>query len=284
MTEPLGAMSYESFVNQFPGGDPFKIDTSSFEILSTIRYDPSLTEERPHSVASITKRNFFLLTEHVERLKFTVDYFASKTGMEEVFPFEIEENYIFQLLVKAIDDSQLSTAEPLRIRLLTSMEGKIRVELYETAPRVDLLDGLLDDYPQDQRYDVYVDTTPVLPSPFTSFKTTSRDVYTRARNKALPGSSKREEVILVNSCGEVMEGSITNIAIKSESGEWITPKLTSGCLCGVTRHFLLQKNMIKEDLIQLDRLHVGQDVLMLNGILGVVRGTIRGFVGQDGLN
>lgn len=280
MTDASSTMDYQTFISQLPLKDPFSFDPSSFEILSTIRYDPGLTDKKPQTIEDITVNNFFVFTEHVERLKYTVKYFhsASVDVTESSFPFEIEENYIFNVIVGAIRDAGVALSQPLRIRLLLSLSGNLRVELYETLPRPNLVDGLNDEYPEELRYDIYVDRTPVLPSPFTSFKTTSRDVYNEARERSLPGKSKREEVLLINSCGEVMEGSITNIAIKTDTGEWVTPQLTSGCLCGVTRHFLLQKNALKEGTVHLKELEVGQDVLLLNGVLGVVRGTIREFV------
>lgn len=280
MTNTEPTMNFEEFVSQLPVNDSFSFDPSSFEILSTIRYDPGLTEKVPVTTDDITKNNLFVFTEHVERMKYTVKYFSSASvdSKEDISPFEIEEDHVFEVIVGAIRDASVDLSQPLRIRLLLSLEGKLRVELYQTLPRHNLLDGLGDNYPEELRYDIYVDRTPVLPSPFTSFKTTSRDVYNEARKRALPGKSTREEVLLINSCGEVMEGSITNIAIKTKTGEWVTPKLTSGCLCGVTRHFLLQKNALKEGTVSSDSLKIGLDVLLLNGVLGVVRGTIRGFV------
>lgn len=273
-------MDYDKFIAQLPVTGSFSFDPSSFEILSTIRYDPGLTERAPTTADDITKNNLFVFTEHVERLKYTVEYFysASDELKKDSFPFDINGDHVFAVIVGAIKDAHVDVSKPLRIRLLLLLEGKLRVELYDTLPRPNLLDGLRDDYPEELRYDIYVDRTPVLPSPFTSFKTTSRDVYNEARKRALPGKSQREEVLLINTCGEVMEGSITNIAIKTKTGEWVTPQLTSGCLCGVTRHFLLQKDALKEGTVSSESLKIGQDVLLLNGVLGVVRGTIRGFL------
>ena len=74
-----------------------------------------------------------------------------------------------------------------------------------------------------------------------------------------------------------MEGSITNVAVKRESdGKWVTPLLSSGCLCGVTRHFLLRKNFIEEDNVTLEQLKPGTKVLLMNAIMGVFGGTIVG--------
>lgn len=278
----ISSITYDTFVELTGTKDQFEIDPNTFEILSTVRYDPRLSKVPPTSIDSVTKQNFFLLPEHVERMKYTVDFFieTAKRNTPELDPtvFQIEESYIYDKIIQALRESGISVDQPLKVRLLLSLNGQMKVELYQTPVRENLLDGLSDSYPDSDKYALYVDTTPVLPSPFTSFKTTSRKVYSDARSRALPGNLAKEEVILVNTIGEVTEGSITNIAVLDKDGVWITPKLTTGCLCGVTRYMLLKKNLIKEGKIKVEDLHEGQEVLLLNAILGVVRGTIKGFV------
>lgn len=274
-------LTYQEFIRGLGKENQFTTDVP-FELLSTIRYDPHLSKTPPNTVQEVTKENFFLLPEHVERLKFTIDFFNQLDGKafkSEESRFDIDETHLLEQLKEALEQSQISVSIPLKVRLLVSKTGDARIELYEIPERENLLDGLLEEFSESKRYDVFVDNTPVLASPFTSFKTTHRDVYTEARKRALPGNSAREEVILINTASEVMEGSITNIAIKSKQGVWITPKLTSGCLCGVARHFLLKKNLIQEGDISADMLKVGHDVMLMNGVMGCVRGTIKSFVG-----
>ncbi|OBA23447.1 hypothetical protein METBIDRAFT_105862 [Metschnikowia bicuspidata var. bicuspidata NRRL YB-4993] len=273
--------TYEEFISSLGKKKQFTIDVP-FELLSTIRYDPLLSKTPPRSAKEVKKENFFLLPEHIERIKFTLEFFGrldDKSFKLNNAQFTIDESLMLDKLIDALEHSEVNIRKPLKIRLLINKAGDAKIELYETAERKSLLDGLIDDFPDSKRYDVYVDKTPVLASPFTSFKTTHRDIYTEARTRALPGKSAREEVIVINTTSEVMEGSITNIAIKSKQGIWITPKLTSGCLCGVTRHFLLRKNFIQEGDISVEMLRTGHDVMLMNGVMGCVRGTIKGFVG-----
>ncbi|GEQ67110.1 hypothetical protein JCM33374_g773 [Metschnikowia sp. JCM 33374] len=273
--------TYTEFIESLGKQDQFTTDVP-FELLSTIRYDPSLSETPPKLAQEVTKENFFLLPEHIERIKFSIGFFSQlddEAFKKEDSHYIAEEKHLLEQLVNALEQSQVDVSKPLKVRLLVSKNGEAKIELYETPERENLLDGLLEEYPDSKRYDVFVDHTPVLASPFTSFKTTHRIVYTEARKRALPGNSPREEVILINTASEVMEGSITSIAIKSKQGVWITPKLTSGCLCGVTRHFLLKKNMIQEGDISVDMLKVDHDIMLMNGVIGCVRGTIRGFAG-----
>lgn len=275
----ISNITYDSFVDQTGNREKFSIDPAAFEILSTVRYDPAIAKKQPKTISDVRQNHFFLFPEHVERMKYLADFFLD--AMKHIDPdfsqepFDIDQKFIFNKLVQAMGESGVSLDKPLKIRLLLSLDGTMNVELYETPVRENLLDGLDDEYDDSMRYDVYVDTTPVLASPFMSFKTTYRKVYTEARARCLPGKQSREEVVLVNTLGEVTEGSITNIAVRSKDGLWVTPQLTSGCLCGVTRYFLLKNNHIKEGSVRLESLSVGQDVLLLNGILGVVRGTIK---------
>ncbi|RLV96026.1 Aminodeoxychorismate lyase [Spathaspora sp. JA1] len=246
----------------------FPNEPPNFQILSTIRYDPNLTDPTPTTYSEITPDNLFLLPEHIERLKFTLQYFHLQ--FNTTIDYEINQDYLFQHIVQALENSQKSVTNPYKIRGLFDLDGRATIEIHDTPVRENLLDGL----DSDPTYSLYIDSQATLISPFTSFKTTKRDVYTKAR-QSLPGLTNKEEVILYNTQNHVMEGSITNIAIKRNSdGKWITPLLSSGCLCGVTRHFLLRKGFIEEDVITIEMLSPGMEVLLFNGIVGVVKGVI----------
>lgn len=127
----------------------------------------------------------------------------------------------------------------------------------------------------DPVYEVYLDSRSIMVSPFTSLKTTKRDIYDAARARSLrPGSSNPlQEVILYNTRDEVTEGSIFNLALYRD-GAWRTPPLGTGCLCGVVRHHLLSKQMVVEDDISIKSLSHGEPVLLFNGVQGVVRGIL----------
>lgn len=276
-----------------------KIDfeSASFEILSTIRYDPLIVKDPPKSPLELTSRVFFLWDLHMRRLQVTLDYFhhvepekvpgkgkisrnVSQTAIDNG-SFEVDGDFILQQIKDAFVEASIPIERPLKIRLLASMNGEVKIECHPTPERPNLMLGLSDNFPDEMRYDIYVDKTHVYISPFTSFKTTKRDVYNNARKRALPGKSALEEVLLINSTNEVMEGSIFNVAVELEDGSFVTPSLASGCLCGVTRCMLIGKGLIREDTILLDDLRVGHELLLFNGIVGVARGIIRGFVEEE---
>lgn len=246
-----------------------------FNILSTIRYDPNITKLPPLTVEDISMVNFFLLDEHYHRLLYTLRYFTAQEGQE--LQFEVTKEFLFEKLVDAIKASDLQVFQPMKVRLLVSLKGEITIELYEIPYRQNLLDGIVDsNISEPVVWDVRVDSKETLISPFTSFKTTHRAVYTDARERGIPGINPgREEVLLVNTLGQLMEGSITNVAVKRVSdGVWVTPVLTSGCLCGVMRNYLIREGYVEEDVIRALDVTPGSDVLLFNGIMGVVKGKV----------
>lgn len=278
-----------------------KFDRDSLEILSTVRFDPKLVKTKPKSAYDLTSDMLFLWDLHMSRLQKSLDFFRrygnikpqeidveedpNKLKPEEQFWLDgerivIDKNIIFGYIKQAFIDGEVSTEKSLKLRLLVKINGEVTIECHPTPERPNLMIGLTENYPEELLYDIYVDRTPVVVSPFTSFKTTKRDVYNAARNRALPGKSALEEVLLVNSTHELMEGSIFNVAIESEDGNLLTPELDSGCLCGVTRQKLILDGIIHTSEIMDFDLLEGHEVYLFNGIVGVAKGIIRGFVGS----
>lgn len=258
--------------------NPFNVE---FDLLSTIRYDPNLTPAPPSSASDITRQNFFLFSEHFQRLLFTLKYFQIQMLEEDKADaenFSVTEDFILERLIESIDKSPLSVTQPMKVRVLVSLQGELKIELYTTPERPNLLEAVKKrdgvDINAGDIWDVRVDTEQTLISPFTSFKTTNRSLQTAARNRGIPGLKPGlEEVIMVNQEGIVMEGSITNIAINRD-GAWVTPDLSSGCLCGVVRHYLIHEKFLNEGKILKLELTPGTEVLLFNGVMGLVRGYI----------
>ncbi len=95
---------------------------------------------------------------------------------------------------------------------------------------------------------LFVDTEPT-PSAglFSSTKTTERTIYDAARARVgLPLQPFSDaDVILYNPDEHVTETSVSNVAFY-RSHRWVTPPLSTGCLPGVTRRWLLQHKRIFE--------------------------------------
>ncbi|BFZ63386.1 Aminodeoxychorismate lyase [Saitoella coloradoensis] len=229
------------------------LQTPAYDILSTILYDPSL----PAGVGP-----FFLLQHHLDRLERSV---RELEWDECVF----DRDNIVEKLYEAVKGKDQS----LRIRLLLSCTNGVTVESFPFKPLSDPT------FPYDNTtlptWDVYLDTAPTTPSAFTSHKTTYRPHYSASRIRALPPDSITSEVLLYNPNGEVMEGSITNVAFYRD-GNWITPELTCGGLGGVMRRELFEKGVVMKGIVRLESVSVGEVVMLMNGVRGSWGGVIRG--------
>jgi branched-subunit amino acid aminotransferase/4-amino-4-deoxychorismate lyase len=103
-------------------------------------------------------------------------------------------------------------------------------------------DAVHGDPPMDEAWDVLLDPVRTQPSPYTSYKTTSRDMYTAARERVgIKDMAEKREVLLVSEKdGEVMEGSLTSVFFY-RGGKWTTPPVSSGGQVGTTRRWALEK-------------------------------------------
>ena len=121
---------------------------------------------------------------------------------------------------------------------------------------------------------VIPDAEPTKGSSFTRFKTTQRDMYLAARDRVgIASYQDPQEVALINSKGHVMEGSVTNIYL-FRGGRWVTPPVTSGCLPGTARRWLLEAKLCYEEVIGASGLVDQEDCYLSNGVRGLFRGRV----------
>jgi branched-subunit amino acid aminotransferase/4-amino-4-deoxychorismate lyase len=253
----------------------FKPEEEDFEVLSTIRYDPLLADTIDSVImfddSLDNSKLFFLFEEHLRRINLTLGFFK--------FGYTVTRDQLLHQLNTVLRD--LDKANSYKLRLKISKEGVMTVDVTLTPVRYNLFDGF--NSPNNYTspvWNVFLDTEPILISPFTSFKTTRRKRYDDARKRILlEDFTEPQEVLLYNTANQITEGTITNVAFKgidkaTEEEFWFTPVLASGCLCGVVRHMLLAKGLIQEKQISLKDVRVGDDVLLFNGIMGVVKGKI----------
>ncbi|ODQ55325.1 D-aminoacid aminotransferase-like PLP-dependent enzyme [Saitoella complicata NRRL Y-17804] len=179
----------------------------------------------------------------------------------------------FFLLGHHLDRLERDINQSLRIRLLLSRTNGVTAETFPFKPLSDPTSPY--DNATPPTWDVYLDTAPTTPSAFTSHKTTYRPHYSASRTRCLPPNSTTSEVLLYNPNGEVMEGSITNVAFWRD-GKWITPKLRCGGLGGVMRGELIEKGVLEERVVKLNSVSVGEVVMLMNGVRGSWGGVVRG--------
>lgn len=130
--------------------------------------------------------------------------------------------------------------------------------------------------PQQLRpWTVNVDTELTKPSPFTTYKTTRRDMYMDARNRqGIDSMTEPREVLIISETGnEIMEGSLTSVYFWRR-GRWITPPTASGGQAGTTRRWLLENGLCEEEVVSSDSLVNGEECWISNGVRGLSWGKI----------
>lgn len=117
-------------------------------------------------------------------------------------------------------------------------------------------------------------------SPYTTHKTTVRELYITVRSLLPPSasSSSMDEILLVNQDGDIMEGSITTPYFW-RGERWVTPTARSGGNLGTTRRWALESGLCVEGKIGRANVEVGEGVWLSNGARGWGWGRIEDLLG-----
>jgi para-aminobenzoate synthetase/4-amino-4-deoxychorismate lyase len=193
----------------------------SFELLETLRWAPG--------------EGFLLLERHLARVCDSAGYFGFSCDATR--------------LTSALDEGVSGSTSPLRVRLLVSRDGGVRVETFPLGEtkrrlRVDLAAAPVD--PRDV---------------FLFHKTTNRDLYERAR------TATGDETILWNAGGCVTEATTANIVVELD-GERVTPPIECGLLAGTFRAELLQRGQVRERTVTIADLRRAPALWLVNSVHG----------------
>ena len=181
---------------------------------------------------------FAHLAAHLSRLSSSAWYFDVPIDTAEVRA--------------ALDRAVKGCDTTTRVRLLVDRTGWIEVETspVETNAAVPVR--------------LAIDTEPVDPAdPFLHHKTTNRRLYTEAAAR----HPAADDVVLVNSAGNVTETTIANIAAFVD-GRWVTPPVHDGLLAGVMRGELLAAGELTERSMSVPELRRASHVARFNAIRG----------------
>ncbi|KAJ5124490.1 uncharacterized protein N7515_008315 [Penicillium bovifimosum] len=246
--------------------------SSSFEIISSLRFDPGLPEAACRYASSYPEHPnspYYLLGYHQARLRAAANHFQWDGALNWL-------KQDLQSFEKFIDASISDRSKAWRLRIVVNSEGEARVEANPT-PSIDIMSLFIPPLQTNQSspiWRVYIDTQPTTPSGFTTHKTTARDEYNSARLRAgILSPSEPAEVLVVNSGGEIMEGSITTPYFLRDN-VWFTPPLSSGGNAGTTRRYALSQGFCQEQTIFRDQLVDGELCWLSNGVRGFMRGQI----------
>jgi para-aminobenzoate synthetase/4-amino-4-deoxychorismate lyase len=143
-----------------------------------------------------------------------------------------------------------------KIRATLSHEGRIEVETTTLGPCESTWSARLSDTRIDGS------------DPLRRHKSSHREAYDAAYRSAR--AQGYDEVIFLNRCGEVVEGSRSNvIAVFGE--RWITPLLRCGALPGVYRRYLIETHAhLVEDLLTVQDLMRADALFLCNAVCGLV--------------
>jgi hypothetical protein len=252
----------------------FVMAAPDFELFTSLRYDPLLTTLPVNTEAwdSDVKQSspFYMLSYHRDRLLEAAEHFAWAEIADS-----LRGPKGFTILLKKLNDGIANLTQsqsPLRVRVLLRHEGSSRIEMNPTTVTTaaslfpnripppksaaqmkvsPLTGGVLTvgdgdavhgDPPMGEAWDVLPDTQRVKPSLFTSYKTTSRDMYMAARQRVgIHDMAEKKEVLIISEKdGEIMEGSLTSVFFW-RNGKWTTPPISSGGQIGTTRRWALEK-------------------------------------------
>jgi para-aminobenzoate synthetase / 4-amino-4-deoxychorismate lyase len=198
-----------------------------------------LTSRRPGFQLLETLRHepgsgFARLGRHLERLR----------GSAEYFGFTYDETAVQEALSHAVSSVP---DRPARVRLLLDRGGKITTGAVPLASRREPVTLAIDDEPVD-------------PADVMLFhKTSRRERYEAARSR----HPDVDDVLLINTGGEVTESTIANLAVLID-GRWVTPPLEAGLLPGTERAALLAEGKIEEASVRPEDLARAEELRLMN--------------------
>ena len=144
-----------------------------------------------------------------------------------------------------------------KVRLLLAVDGSLSVDC-----------AMLTDEPEQLR--IAISSQPVDPENLMLYlKTAERTLYEAARAE-IPDA---DEVLFVNSKGELTEGTYNNIVLKLD-GRLLTPPVESGLLPGVMRSVALDEGIVQEQQIFPSDLDRAEDIWLINSVRGWRRGKV----------
>lgn len=278
-----------------------------FHLFTSLRYDPILSQVKDvgsgsHGWNFDKSSPFYMLDYHRDRMLRAASYWGwTKAAATIEGPEGLAE--LEALLFDNLKLSQhTETADPMRVKVLLSRDGKFGVES-STVPTThlanlfpsglpapdDMANAAALETPLGQLkvlppYDVYVDDNVSNRSEYTHYKTTRREMYDQARHRAgLKPTDATNEVLIVNQItGSVMEGSLTTPYFW-RGGKWVTPPVSrkfsqedgSGGQDGTTRRLALERGLAVEEDIDASSLVDGEWVWLSNGVRGFVSGRVQ---------
>jgi para-aminobenzoate synthetase / 4-amino-4-deoxychorismate lyase len=181
---------------------------------------------------------YLWLDRHLDRMAASAEYFG----------FCVDLDLVRRYLDKSAEEH--AGEGPAKVRLVVSRRCEISID---RGPLPEAEQG---------RVRVVLDDEPTDPGDSLRFhKTTHRALYERRIQR----HPEADDVILVNTRGEITESTIANVVVRLD-GRWWTPPLDTGCLPGVYRAVLLDEGKLAERTIGVGELPACEDLGLINSV------------------
>ncbi len=182
---------------------------------------------------------------HLKRLQSSANYFNFKLNLNKI------KNELTEI-------AEVNYNQNLRVRLLLNIDGKIEISSVPLVIDDKIKSVSLANKPIDKN------------DLFLYHKTTNRAVYDELKTDF----PHYFDVILWNEQNEITEFTIGNLVIEYEN-KLITPPVSSGLLPGTYREVLLERKLIKEQIITKDMLAKAKHIWLVNSVRKWVKITLK---------
>jgi branched-subunit amino acid aminotransferase/4-amino-4-deoxychorismate lyase len=213
--------------------------SDDFYLFTSMRYDPRLEHIQSCGLGS-KSWNFenssalYMLDFHRDRLLRAATHWKWQAAVDRLSG----DSGLLSLASLVSGNVETSQQTSLKIKLVVSRQGDIKVEQLK-IPDVSLQNlfparlphptrASLDDEPERAMvFTLLVDRTATTRSEYTHFKTTKRDMYDAARQRAGITYADPAEVLVIDQCdGSIMEGTFTTPYFWRD-GRWVTPPVAA---------------------------------------------------------
>ncbi|MCW5211637.1 chorismate-binding protein [Desulfobulbus sp. TB] len=217
---------------------------AEFQLIETMLWQP--------------EQGYFLLDYHLERLQDSAYYFHFYCDLKEIYQ---SLDRISAEFSKSIRKNMQYKQQ--RVRLLLHRDGQHEIS---SVPLPDLSENVSLQKPAKVLFSLkQVESH----DPYLFHKTTQRQLYNDEFNQA-----KKQgyfDILFTNTGGEVTEGAISNIFIRSQKSEPLfTPPVHCGLLAGTYRRMLLEQGRAVEQVLRWEDLLAAEEVYLANSVRGLV--------------
>lgn len=256
----------------------FRMDAHSNEpphIFTTVRFDSALRDCTANTAASNgLQSSVYLLQYHYDRLQEAATALGGYDGaMHDGNILTSPKSLELAILEALKGEHALSTGSephregPFRVRLALRRDGSVDVQCPKIPQTRPMLFPESLDHHSSTTWTVCLDDQPTAKDVHTSFKTSQRQAYDRARQSAGCNPADTKEVLLYDSDGDIIDASITTPYLYRD-GRWMTPPASAGGQQGTTRRWALANELCVERDVSLHSLREGEMVWLSNAARG----------------